>query len=97
MRQKNVTRNFGGAQRRQMVRSLLAIDRLDAVLAAKAYQRRQRDFGCIWRLGKHGFTKNRFSQSNAVQPPHQLSIYPSLHAVCVTRGMEADVGINHGR
>ena len=80
-----------------MASILLTIDHRDALGAAKRDQRRQRDFGRIGLMRKHGFTKHHLAQVNAVEAAGKLAIDPGFHAVRMTRVVQVQVGALHVR
>ena len=95
MLQKEVARNFTGAQRRQMPCVLLAIDECDALLSAQTHQRGQRNLGSIGLVREHGFAKHCPAYSHAIQPAHQMAIDPGFHAVGMACGMECGVSLDN--
>jgi hypothetical protein len=76
-------------------RLLLAIDQVNSMFPAKADKRRQGDFGGIRRVAKHGFTKYRVADSNAVKPADQLIIDPGFNAMGMSGMVKFRVGMNH--
>ena len=75
---------------------LLAIYQLDTLVPAKPNQCGKSDLGCIGHKRKHGLTKHRLAQSDAIQAADQVTVYPGFHAVGEAGTVQPAVRLNHG-
>ena len=82
MRHQLFARDLTGAQARQVRRILLAIDDANAMTQTDADERGECRLRCVCAVGEHRFSEDGVAQCDAIQPACQLSIDPSLHAVC---------------
>jgi len=73
--------NGPGAQGRQVLRLLLAVDERDAFSAAQADERSQRHLGGVCAVGEHGLAVEHATEVDAVKAANQLAVYPGLDAV----------------
>ena len=75
--------------------ALLAVDRLDAVVAAERDQRRERDLRRVGAAREHRLAEEHPAERDAVEAAGELAVDPGLDAVHAAGVVPGGVGVDH--